>query len=498
MKPFCPFLLLLSLVALAAGCQRDVETPSVASTHQPLAPSGPTPYVAYVQDTQEGGTEVAVCYPEYDRTQVVATSAAGEPELTLRRDLPAWLYGQAQRTTRQEEVAPKQVVYLDPRTGELGQPDANIGLSEYERRWLLDIRNSRVLVVEKDTSGEPSTPSRPVAKLILYEGNQPTELGTTWLPGPRAAALCISYHLSPDGLWLLWDGPEGSFGADLRTGKVEPRPSFDKWIGEGRAYLSGEYEAGVRRCKLVGTQSGAILAETTGYVDYISPGGTYWGLRHPEQGERPPSVQLVPGREPTRGQVVTEGPWAIHGEEVHLWATYRPRDRRSEDVTILCRVQREGVEEFEVAGLAYLPEVLTLEQGGRVAMLVGFRPETGRRTSIVRHELVILDFEGKEIVRRECWAQMVALGPAVCTIVFQGDRWELLCIDPLIGEGSVRRRGENNSLDLRSLGKDYALLKVCSGKGQDWRADVYVGMDEGREWRLIAEGVREVTHQRLQ
>lgn len=499
MKRSYEFLLLLLVIALAPGCQQDAQTGSAASTDQPLVPLAPTPYIAYVEDTEKGGTEVVVYYPEYDRTQIVATSAPGEPQLTLGRGRKAgWLYGDRGTTTREEDAPAKQMVYLDPRTGELGQPHPTIGLSDYERRSLLDIRDSRALVIERDTSAELSRQAQPMAKLILYQGDQATELGRTWLPSPYAAALRISYHFSPDGNWLLWEGPEGSFGADLRTGKVEPRPRFHKWLGQGETYLSGEHQSGVRRWKLVETHSRAILAEGTGYVDYISPGGTYWGFRHPEQWDMPPSMQLAPGREPKPGEVVAEGPWAIDGKQVHLWATYRPRDRRSEDVTIVCRVGRGGVEEFEVAGLVRMPEVLTLEQGGRVAMLAGFRPETGKRTSVVRHELVVLDFAGKEIMRRECWAQMVRLGSAVCVIVFQGDCWELLCVDPLTVEETVRLSGENNSLDLRSLGKDYAILKVCSGKGEDWRADVYVGMDQGRQWRLLAKEVREVTYQRPQ
>ncbi len=499
MKRSYEFLLLLLVIALAPGCQQDAQTGSAASTDQPLAPLAPTPYVAYVQDTEECGTEVVVYYPEYDRTQIVATSTRGEPQLTLGRGRKAgWLYGDRGTTTREEDAPAKQMVYLDARTGELGQPDPSIGLSEHEQRWPLDIHDNRALVIERDVAAEPSRQARLMAKLIIYQGDQATELGRTWLPSPYAAALHISYHLSPDGNWLLWEGPEGSFGADLRTSKVEPRPRFHKWLGQGGTYLSGEHQSGVRRWKLVETQSGAILAEGTGYVDYISPGGTYWGFRHPEQGEKPPSVQLGPGREPKPRELVAEGPWAIDGEEVHLWATYRPRDRRSEDVTIVCRVGRGGVEEFEVAGLVGMPEVLTLEQGGRVAMLAGFRPETGKRTSVVRHELVVLDFAGKEIVRRECWAQMVRLGPAVCVIVSQGDGWGLVRVDPLTGEETQMLSGKNKRLDLRSLGKNYAVFQVYSGKGESWRAAVYVGMDQGSQWRLLAEEVREVTYQRPQ
>jgi hypothetical protein len=468
------------------GASAEADEPRTAPDRPGDAPATRVPFVAYVQDTQEGGTRVVVYYPDEDRSEVVAISEPGDPPLTLRPTVTSWPHFTVPPPQPQ---APPQArrIFLDSRTGHLVQPDSSLHLGEGAGSSVLDVTRERALLVEYERDAGKGLEHAPTGRLYLCKGPRRTELGRVWLPSMYAAAPRISHHLSPDGNYVLFDGPEGSYGAELPSGQVEPRPECQQWLADGSGYLN-RWRGGdkVTRWKLIEPHSGRVLAEGEGYVDDISPGGTYWVIRNEDRDTEPPVfVRLAPGRQPSDTERVAQGPWAIQGRRAEFWAC--SRRTVAEGRTALCRIGLQGHQKRVVAGLAWSPQVLTLEHGGRLAVRVGEPPAPGEAGVVRRQHSLITDFQGNEIVRLRCEGPLVKLGEAVCVLVLDDEGQHIKRIDLMTGEAEVVLNTDAGEFSLGRLGN--TALVLTSEEAGSWR--LRLAREDGRVWPLLAEGLRE-------
>jgi len=482
------------LVGLGCGCAReetDIATAALASEPQDRS-AEQVAFIAYVQTTDDGGTQAVVYYLDEDRKEVVASSAPGEPPLRVKILPEAW----PERLLGYTRGPGETVVYLDSATGKLLQPDLAVALEDNPRRTLVDLIEQRALVLEYE-GGKREV--RPTAKLYLFRGAQACELGQVFMQSPFSSMGERYYWLSTDRNVLTWEGPGGSFEVDLRTGNVQAWDSQHVCtaLPDGAGSLERwQDEAGRSRWRLYKPHSDEPVAEGEGRPLDVSPDGIYWAIVNDGEGHDPPRfVQLIPDREPNPETRIAEGAWAINGTEAQFWFAYRQRSRNE---TWVYRITPEGHDRFVLKDMILgSPRVLTLEDRGRIAAIVRPASAVCRKNEphgfVYEDKLVLLDFEGKERLRTEGAFMPPCPAPPiedfVCVVDRTPEQWRVNCVNFLTGGVETVLRCEAVSLEIDRVGTHY-LAWAYRGEDTDAPYDLFVSKQSVKQWDVLAENVR--------
>ncbi len=492
------------LIGLGCGCaheETDIATVPVASGpgESSTRSTEQIPFVAYVQDTDDGGTQAVVYYPDQDRKEIVMTRQPGEsrPHFWI---LPSDVTRSTPYRWRDGEVvegnwAPSEhrEVYLDSMSGKVVQPDAALGLDEYWRQQLIDLVGDRAVVLEYDTDCDPL---HPTATVCLLQGTDLTELGRVFVERPMSSSLARHYSLSPDRNYLSWSGPGGSYWCDLRTKQVYAHERLCKWLPDSSGFVEQWKDlADTHHWKLFDGDSEQPVAQGEGHIREISPDGVCWAIvneawtraKYREPDDPPRFVQLIPGREPSPETRIADGPWAIEGADARLFAA----GWHSENETLLYRITPQGHVAFVLEGKSHgKPRVLQLEDGGRVGISLD-------------DQLVILDFDGNERLRTEATlvsrARAHALLPApsegnfLCIAARTLGRWRVDRFNFITGGVETVLTCDAQSLEVHRIGNSYFAV-AHHGKGKPpWNLqapwDLYLGKQDGKHWQLLANNV---------
>ena len=398
------------LCLLLCGCTQDSATTQGGSaTIQPAEQAREASgFIAYVVELDNGGSQAVVCYPDEDHKEIVMTREPGEspphfwilPSDVTRSTPYVWRDGQVV----EQKWAPSEhrEVYLDSMSGKVVQPDVALGLDEYWRRQLIDLVGDRAVVLEYDTDCDPH---HPTAKLYLFRGAEPTELGRVFVQGPVSSSGLGYYSLSPDRNYLSWSGPGGSYWCDLRTARVRAQARTRRGLRDGSGFI--EYwqdDAGVSHWELFAADGQRAEGSGEGIVGEISPDCVYWTMINIAEDYDPPRfLQVIPGREPSTETRIAEGLWAIEGTDAQFIFAFRQRHHKE---ALVYRIRQEGYQKFTLEGnVLGRSRVLTLDDGGRVAFIV--RPLSAPIRDdepfgyVYDDELVIFDFDGNEKLRTE-------------------------------------------------------------------------------------------------
>lgn len=467
--------------------QEPVETATHPVSGQPSElVAEQVAFVAYVEDTNDGGTQAVVYYPDQDRSEVVATGGADESPLVLKilpRRWRLWApFGGA------------RLIYLDSITGKLVEPSPNLSLEE-NRQWaLIDLVGDRAVVLEH----EGGHGQRLTARLYLVRGSETIDLGRVFVQSPLSSIARTYHSLSADRNYLTWDGPDGRHRCDLRTGDVHAQEHPRKELPDGTGSIEQWQDgAGIWHWKLFDADGEQPVASGEGRIREISPGCTYWAIINDAEDYDPPRfVQIIPGREPSAETRIAEGPWAINGTEAQFWAT---RPSRDSEVSSLYRITPEGYKLFTYEGYkGGLGRVLTVENGGRVAL----RLRTPKTTSPgvaegnqYTHELVIIDFTGNEKLRTEIGGSTMGVPPPVadyvCVVGKILNDWQVKRINFITGEVKLVLNCSAVALNLGRVGTHY-LARAYQGEGREAPYDLYVSKQNAERWDLLAGNAREV------
>ena len=492
------------LCLLLCGCARDSATTQGGSAiiepaERAREASG---FIAYVVELDNGGSQAVVCYPDEDHEEIVMTREPGErpPHLWI---LPSDVIPSTPYVWRDGEVvegnwAPfeHREVYLDSVTGEVLQPDAVLGLDEYWRRQLIDLVGDRAVVLEYDTDRGPR---HPTAEVCLFQGTVLTELGRVFVQHQLSSSWARYYSLSPDRNCLSWSGPGGSHWCDLRTRQVYAHERLCKWLPDSSGFVEQwKDQAGIHHWNLFDADSAEAVASGEGTVNEVSPDCVYWAIvneawtraKYREPDDPPRLVQLIPGREPSSETRIADGPWAIEGADVRLFAA----GWHSENETLLYRITPQGHVAFVLEGKSYgKPRVLQLEDGGRVGISLD-------------DQLVILDFDANEKLRTEATFFSRSRGHALLPAPSDGNflciaartlgRWRIDRFNFITGEVETVLTCDAESLEVHRIGNSY-FAAAHHGKGKPpWNLqapwDLYVGDQDGKHWQLLAKSVRKL------
>ena len=322
MRRFCLPCVLFVVCLLSIGGRENSAAGASASATAPTEAieqaQEPVTFVWYVKSELGGRMSATAYYPGEDRSVVVATSTAwGLPPRI--HDLP--LRGVLTFRLPYDDPAYEQPVYFERVTGQLLHPNHRLRLGRDPHRVLLDLVGERALVAELEPPGQ----GQATARLLLHRDDRLVELGRVWMEqrgsGPDPRMIEPHHALSPDRDHLIWEGPEGTFEADLETGEVRPGEarSSDKYDERGHSTF-WRYDYGRWTQKTQPSDYDRLRAESGKDIWLISPGGTYWAFRRQDPAGGPPAtVQVAPGRAPSMTERVARLPWAINGTEVFLW-----------------------------------------------------------------------------------------------------------------------------------------------------------------------------------
>lgn len=339
----------------------------------------------------------------------------------------------------------------------------------------------------------------PAAKLLLSRGASFAPLGRVFMAEVDGSILLKHYSLSADRKYLSWSGPDGSYWCEF----PEAGPCRQRRNARGLPDGSGVIEEwrdypGTWHWRLFDGDSEQAVARGEGRIREVSPDGVCWAIgneawtraKYREPDDPPYFVQLIPGREPSPETRLADGPWAIEGADVRLFAA----GWHSENETLLYRITPQGHVAFVLEGKSYgKPRVLQLEDGGRVGISLD-------------DQLVILDFDGNEKLRTEATFFSRSRGHALLPAPSEGNflciaartlgRWRIDRFNFITGGVETVLTCDAQSLEVHRIGNSY-FAAAHHGKGKPpWALqapwDLYLGDQDGKHWQLLAKSVRKL------
>jgi len=503
--------ILLVASLLAAGCGADDDpapTPGQpdASVAEPRAQS----FVAYIHALDDGRHQAAIYFPAENRTEVLRVWEAGSEDAGIMALPRGW------RPPGEVPLAHPEhaLALIDRRTGvPVPYPEAARAFGEHPQ--LIDVVGERALAVYY--TGELG-PAQPLGKLVLFHGDEPTELGRVFLASGFSSNPAAYYALSPGRRCVIWSGPDGSFLADLDSGEISPRANVQ--VGQGEPGRSAS-ERGAQwlpdstglleqwrvaddhsEWELFDADGSGPAATGEGRIYEFAPGCEYWavvpyempGPGFPDAAVPPRRIEVIPGRTPSPDGEATEGRWEIRGAEVR----YSICGKHSDTESIVFRISPDGFETFTFPNHGdRRGGILSLEGDGlvmaRATEPAGARViEPSLANGSVRQSLVIMDLAGAEKLRVPLhWPSDPSWDSSGTTLVVPeraGDGWRVDLIDVASGDRRSVLEPEGYMIHLLRCDEQF-LVAAQHSKDGPRVLDLFLGGPDDETWEVLATDV---------